>query len=700
MIANHKGEIPFVILLIPFVTGIALGFNFGAYADTSILIVLLAVLSGLFIGLNIAYKSFNIYKVRWMGGVLINLILFSAGWVCVANYSELNKNNYFSKTTAQYLVAKINSEPVLKNGYYRFTTEVVETINQNNKTATIGTLLIALKDSAAKNLSYGDELLIKSSYNTIDQPYNPAEFNYKQYLADKNIYYQQFLYPHHYLVLVHEAGNPVIAYALRMRRSLVEKLKANMHDPDAIAVASTLILGYRADLSSDVLQAYSKTGTVYVLTVSGAQLAVIYFLLSFLLSFLGRHKYGKILRAIIIIGVLWYYALITGLSPAICRAAVVLSMVVIGRTYNRYINTLNILAFSAFVLLLYDPYLITEVGFQLAYLAVGGLIIFRPIVYKWLVFKNKIADRIWNLCSVSIAAQVVTFPLSMFYFHQFPVYFLAANLLAVLPVAIIMYTGIIYLLLPQIAWLSKFLGYILENTILLMNKMLAFMEHLPFATMDRIWINTAEYLLLYAVIISLFYFLHGRRLWLLKISLICILLLCVSISIKKIDTRQTHTLAFLNLRKHVGIVMKNGNSAVVISDLADTDKNYKYSVQPYLDSSGVNDVKVYSLKQAMRSAFAAKDYDLVQFRNIKILICNGQADYAYLNDTFKPDYVYFSGNAYSAINYTGKKQSKQTWIADGSNSDHFITTAQKQAGTQKIKYIILKRNKSLLLVSN
>jgi competence protein ComEC len=704
MIANHKGEIPFVILLIPFVAGIALGLNFGIYANTVILIIVLAILSAVFIGLNIGYKKFNIYKIRWMGGMLINLILFLAGWISIVNYSELNENSHFSKTTAQYLIARINSEPILKNGYYRFTTEVVETVNKNNKIAASGTLLIALKDSSAKNLSYGDELLVKSNYNTIDPPYNPAEFNYKQYLADKNIYYQQFLYPHQYLVLVHEAGNPIIAYALRMRRALVEKLKANMHDPDAVAVASTLILGYRADLSGDVLQAYSKTGTVYVLTVSGAQLAVIYFLmsflLSFLLSFLSRHKYGKILRAIIIIGVLWYYALITGLSPAICRAALVLSMVIIGRTYNRYINTLNILAFSAFVLLLYDPYLLTEVGFQLAYLAVGGLIIFRPIVYKWLVFKNRIANWMWNVCAISIAAQAVTFPLSMFYFHQFPVYFLAANLLAVLPVAIIMYTGIIYLLLPQIAWLSKFLGYILEHTLLLMNKMLAFMEHLPFATIDKIWINTAEYLLLYAIIISLFYFLYDRKPLLLKISLVCILLLSVSISLKKINAQQSSSLTFLNLRKHVGIVMKNGDSAVVISDLADTDKNYKYSVQPYLDSNGVNDIKVYNLKQAMRSAFAAKYYDLVQFRNIKILICNGQADYNLLDKIFNPEYIYVTGETHQSISPVGNKPLRQTLVIDGSNSNRFLSDLLKQANRLQIKYHLLKRNNSYLAVSN
>jgi competence protein ComEC len=700
MIANHKGEIPFVILLIPFITSIILCVNFGAYTNTSILIILLILLCAVFILLNISYKWFHIYKVRWIGGVLIIPILFLFGWVSFALHSELSKPDYFSKTPSEYLVIRINNEPVLKNGYLRFTVEVVETLNKNKKTATSGTLLIALKDSAAGKLNYGDVLLIKSHYSTVDPPYNPAEFNYKQYLANQNIYYQQFLFAHQYAVMGRNAGNPIVAYALGLRRHLVNKLKVNMHDPDAIAVASGLLLGYRADLSGDILQTYSKTGAIYVLTVSGAQLAAIYFLLSFSLGFLSRHKYGKILRAIIIIGVLWYYALLTGLSPAICRAVVVVSMVVIGRTYNRYINTLNLLAASAFVLLLYDPFWITEVGFQLGYLAVAGLILLRPIVCKWLVFKNKMADKIWNLCAVSISAQVVTFPLTMFYFHQFPVYFLVSNLLVVIPVAIIMYSGILYLLLPKITVISSFLGYILENIILIMNNLLGLIKHVKFSNIDKIWINSIEYLLLYIIIISLFYFLYEKKVWLFKLFLACILLLSINVSLDRMNAQHTNSIAFLNLRKHAGIVMKNGSSAVVISDLADTDKNYKYSIQPYLDSSGISHTQVYTLKQDMRTDFGAKKYDLIQFRHIKLLLCNGQANYAQLNNTFKPDYVYISGNPYIAINILTKKQARQTLVINAGNSDHFISTLQRQADLNKIKYNVLKRNKSLLLVSN
>ncbi len=143
-------------------------------------------------------------------------------------------------------------------------------------------------------------------------------------------------------------------------------------------------------------------------------------LLSFMLSFLDRFRYGKTIKAILIILIIWYYSLLTGFSPAVCRAAVMISMVIIGKTYSKYINTLNILAISAFFLLLYDPFFITDVGFQLSYLAVAGLIILQPIVYKWFDIENKLGDKLWALCSVSIAATSDHFSFKRFLFSSIP----------------------------------------------------------------------------------------------------------------------------------------------------------------------------------------------------------------------------------------------------------------------------------------
>jgi competence protein ComEC len=700
MIANHKGEIPFVMLLIPFLLGIATGLNFLLSSPVTLLISLLSILSIAFIILNVNYTRLGLYKIRWVGGTLITLVLFLAGWVSVVQYNELNNRLHFSKTAAQYIVVKINNEPTQKAGLVRFTTTVKQFIHNKKPSAATGTLLIAIKDSTASRLYYGDELLIRAQYIPVDPPFNPAEFNYKKYLAHQNIYYQAFLFPGQYAVINTLTGNPIIAYSLRLRQRLVEKLKTHMHDTAAIVVASTLILGYKADMSNDILQAYSKTGTIHVLSVSGAHVAIIYALLAIVLGFLNRYKYGKVVKALLIISLIWYYSLLTGFSPAVCRAAVMITMVIIGQTYNRYINTLNILAISAFFLLLYNPFFITDVGFQLSYLAVAGLIVFQPIVYKCFEFKNKWADKLWALCSVSIAAQVITFPLSAFYFHQFPVYFLVSNLLIILPMAVIMYTGIFYLLLPPLPFISAALGYVLEQSILIMNKVLILIEQAPFASIGKIWLNTAEYLLAYGIIICLFYFLFDKKPWLLKAALFMTLLIGISISVKRVKALQDDSITFLNLKKHQGLVFKTGDSAIILTDMNTLDKNYKYAVQPYLDSSKIVHAALYNLKQNISNSFLRKGNNLIQFQNKRVLIFNKDLQSKTLLHPLKIDYLYVTGNPHTDINSINKNYVYNTLVIDGSNTNKLVNDLEQQALHQHINYHILKRNNTFIAASN
>ena len=697
MIANHKGEIPFFILLLPFLLGIGLGIGPLSNANIHLPLIVFFSLGVAFILLNVSYRQLNLYKYRWLGGSLAYLFLFFFGWLTVVGYNELNHESHFSKSPARLLVVQVNSEPTVKNGLIRFTADVKERVNNGLASAASGTLLVAIKDSAAGKIYYGDQLLIPAKYDPVDPPFNPAEFNYKKYLAGQNIFYQAFLFPKQYLVLATKRGNPVVAYSLRLRQRLVEKLKQNMRDTNAIAVASTLILGYKADLSNDVLQAYSKTGTVHVLSVSGAHVAIIYILLALALGFLDRFKYGKPLKAVIIISLIWYYSLLSGFSPAVCRAAVMISMVIIGKTFSRYINTLNILAVSAFFLLIYDPFFITDVGFQLSYLAVLGLIVFQPVVYRWVKFKNKWADKLWALCSVSIAAQVITFPLSAFYFHQFPVYFLFSNLFIIIPSAVIMYSGLLFLLLPQIPVLSRSIAFILEKSIIIMNKVLALIEYAPFASIGKIWITTAEYLLLYAIILALFYFLYTKKVWLLRLSLGCTLLLCVSLGIKKIRHRQTSQIAWLNLKKHIGIVFRNGSNAFVLTDTKANDKIYQYSIQPYLDSCQVNHVQIINTNAETRTPWLVKKNDLIQFLDKKIMLLNGAYNSRFPTG-MKIDYIYITGNPVGLAQASGTDH--PMLIIDGTNSDNFINRAQSGANIINADLKILKRNNSLITVSN
>lgn len=702
MIAAHKGEIPFAILLLPFLAGIGFGIYFPVFSFTSFLTVTLVCLIVLFISLNLLYKKLNLHKLKWTGGILIYSVLFLLGWNITLQYNELNSNDHFSKKTADYLLVKISNEPKLNGDLLRFTAAVEENVQNGKATPTSGNLLIAIKDSLAKNLYYGDELLIPANYRPVEPPYNPGEFNYKQYLANQNIHYQAFLYPHQYYIYSKNNGNHLISYSLRLRQQLVEKFKKHIHNAEAVAVASTLILGFKADLSNDVLQAYSKTGTIHVLSVSGAHVAILFLVLDFVLGFLNRFRYGKTIKAVLVILIIWYYSLLSGFSPAVCRSAVMISMIIIGKTYSRYINTLNILAISAFCLLLYDPYFILDVGFQLSYLAVAGLVIFQPIVYKWMDIDNKWLDKLWNACSISIAAQVITFPLSAFYFHQFPVYFLVSNLFIIVPSELIMIAGLTYLVMPDIPFISSALGWLLEKSILIMDKVLAAIEHFPYSSINKIWITPIEYMLLYVIIIAAFYFLYDRKLWVLRLNLVCMLLLAFSISYKRWNFSQSNQIAFLSLRKHTGIAFKNGNDAVVLTDLSDTDKTFHYSIQPYLDSSQVENVRILPPNKNARLSCLLKENNYLQFGDKRLLFFDKRLSSIQLSQKFKTDYLYIVGSSSSDadLSFISKNYDYQSLIIDNSNSNYLINKLQKQAKVLHINYHTLQRNKSMIVSSN
>jgi len=262
-----------------------------------------------------------------------------------------------------------------------------------------------------------------------------------------------------------------------------------------------------------------------------------------------------------------------------------------------------------------------------------------------------------------------------------------------------MYTGILYLLLPQLPVISKLLAYILEKSIILMNKSLAVIEHAPYAGINKIWLTTTEYILLYVIIISLFYFLYDRKKWLLKLCALCLLLLSISISFKHLNMVRSNSITFLNLRKHTGIVLKNGNETLVLCDLQDSDKNYQYAVQPYLDSC-MGKITLCDINRNMQNAFAIKKGGLIQFFNKRILIYDKQLQNRPLPYKLKTDYLYITGSPDIDLNSINKNYSYGMLVIDGNNTDNLITQIINQAKNRHIIYKVLKRNNSLILVSN
>ncbi len=316
---------------------------------------------------------------------------------------------------------------------------VVEPMHETNKTFRYLISVNALKDSiwkSASGLVYfyvnkdsekvlkpGDQLLINGAPSELTPPLNPGEFDYKRFLSFKNIYHQDYSNGDSFVVVGHKNINWFLHTANTIRDWAKRKIKYAIPHAREQKIALALILGVRDGLTDDIKSAYSASGAMHVLAVSGLHVGIIYGIVLILFGKLQHGAAGRRGFALLTISLLWFYAAITGFSPSVLRAATMFSFIALAKGFGRNTNIYNTLAGSGLILLVFDPYLIMSVGFQLSYLAVVGIIYFQPKIYNLFISKNWILDKIWMITTVSVAAQLATFSLGLLYFHQFPSFF-------------------------------------------------------------------------------------------------------------------------------------------------------------------------------------------------------------------------------------------------------------------------------------
>jgi competence protein ComEC len=230
--------------------------------------------------------------------------------------------------------------------------------------------------------------------------------------------------------------------SLTVRRSLFNQLRIILPDQESFSVAVALMFGYKDELDKDLRQRFSNIGAGHILAVSGLHFNLLFGVIYSCLSFLGMSMKGKICKQFIQIPLIWGFAFITGFSPSVIRAACMLTFWGIGNAFFYKSFTLNTVAVVAFFMLLLRPLYLFDVGFQLSFAAVVAIVIINPIFVELYASKNKIIQYLWELVSVSFSAQVGVLPLSLYYFHQFPLLFLVTNLL------IIPLSGILLILIP------------------------------------------------------------------------------------------------------------------------------------------------------------------------------------------------------------------------------------------------------------
>jgi len=448
-------------------------------------------------------NTLRYYRFRFVWGASFMLAFFLLGMLRLFLHTAIFDATHFlqSELKEGSYIVEITQPPIRKAK----TTFLKCAFLQNHKNnPTSGYIQVMLPtDSMSANFRYGDVIAFSGAPQLLDEPKNPFEFDYAQFQHFRNIYYRIYLSHEQIKLLKRDTGNRLFANVYALREYFIKILYEHIPTLDERAVAGAILLGFRDDMSNDIVQAYASSGALHVMSVSGLHVGIIFLALQFLLAWMDKYPKLRIPKALILIMGMMLYAILTGLAPSVMRAVVMFSFFVVAKAIKRDANMFNILAVSCLCLLLYNPYLITEVGFKLSYLAVLGIVVLYPIIHKQWVVKNKILSFIWSVTSVSVAAQLATFPIGLYYFHQFPVWFIISNLI-VIPISnIIIYIGMVLFAVGKIVWVSKWVGGLLYWLIFYLNKVIYFIEKLPGSLIERIHISQTEMYLLYILMGSL-----------------------------------------------------------------------------------------------------------------------------------------------------------------------------------------------------
>jgi competence protein ComEC len=346
-------------------------------------------------------------------------------------------------------------------------------------------------------------------------------------------------------------------------------------------LAEALLIGYKDDLDKNLVQSYTNTGVVHIIAISGMHLGLVYALLLLLTKPLRRKQLAW-LQAILILSALWLFTLLAGAQASVVRSAVMFTFIVLAKAIDRKTSIYNTLACSAFVLLCINPFWLWDVGFQLSYAAVVSIVTFYRPVYNWFYIPNKVLSCLWKIMAVSIAAQILTTPVSLYHFHQFPVLFLLTNIVAVPISTAILYAEIAICAFSCLYPLAGVIGMITQILIWCMNSYIERIETISFSLWNGFSISILQTVLMLIAATAVCFWLMDKKKWMLWLSLSSLLLFIGLRSWSFTEAYHQKKLIVYNVPKYSAIDLINGRMFNFIGDstLLHDDFIRNFHIQP------------------------------------------------------------------------------------------------------------------------
>ncbi len=646
---NPWKPFPLIRLLIPFLGGVLYALlEVGWQPETRWLIGVIGSLS--IVLLLFATIGKLPFRMRWLSGLTIFVLLFCLGLLTAQSSSEQRTTNSEQRiANSELFPAEILEPP-------RHSSRSVRLIVRRYDVDSLKRLLIKSekvllfleKDTNSLDLQFGDWLIVSASLKPVKDESNPYGFDPAAYYGRIGVFSQGWVKSTSWKTALLPKNYLIRRWAFTLRDRMMNILRENSLKGEEFAVASAILLGYTGEIGQDLRKGFAASGAMHILAVSGMHVGVIFLFLETLLTFLKRRRFGTIIKAFLMIFMIWCYAMVTGLSPPVFRAALMLSLIIVGSTFKRKPDSLNIVGGSMLIILLIDPSLLLHLGFQFSYLAVFGILVLYKPLLNLIPASNWIVSKLWGLVVVSVAAQIATFPISLYAFHQFPNYFILTNIL-VLPLAsLVIYNGIGVLALSLVPVLSALLAKVLTFTVTILNSTIRFIEELPGSTSIGIYPSLPDLLILYLGIAAVCCFLFFRRVvWVYMLFILIIFWSLIGIYKDYVCSNRSMVVVF-QVKGASQYVFVKGRDAVCVKDYwAACREPYAQEVfSTYLSAEGITTAQTtYLMDNHSRGAddlrefcFLVRKGNFLQFSDQRIAIISSELPFA-LSDTCHVDLV-------------------------------------------------------------
>ncbi|WP_246124421.1 ComEC/Rec2 family competence protein [Bizionia gelidisalsuginis] len=593
------------------------------------------------------------HKKSFTFGLIVCLTTISFGSLFTNLHNEKRHDTHYLKlaTTEQPITFRIKSllKPSLYSEKY-----IIDILNIGDRTAYGKALLNVAKSDSTSRLDVDNIYTTKTALNPIQNPLNPNQFDYKAYL-EKQYIYKQLYTTTPQLFLISTEKHTIYGYADAIRKHINSSLNTYHFSADELSIINALILGQRQDISKDITTHYINAGAIHILAVSGLHVGLILYLLTFLFKPLHRFKNGKLIAGIIIIILLWCFAIIAGLSSSVTRAVTMFSIVAFAMHSKRPTNIYNTLAFSILILVLCKPLILFDVGFQLSYLAVIAIVSIQPLLANLWTPKYYIPKKLWDVFTVTLAAQFGVLPISLFYFHQIPGLFFIANLLIIPFLGVILGLGILVIALASVALLPQFLADFYGGIIGLMNTLMAWISQHDAFLLKGISFSLLQVLSGYLIIVFLIgYFKNSTYKWL-RLTFISIVVFYGVLIYSEFESSDSSFTVFHKSR--YTILGKKENKALNIASNLDSIDHFR-SLESYVTEQRIGSTRFDTLQS------------LYSYNDRYVLLIDSLGVYNITN--LNPDYIILINSPKINLNRLLKTLQPKAIIADGSNYKSYV----------------------------